>query len=183
MAAEKDRIRELINDIKRDELYFYNDNRCFDFVKANAKNTELLIIEEKISAINRGLLEVHDLSAMARHILSIAPDQKLRDGDLDLVGEIASLDGPARHDLLNFASTYCNFHRPEIYPIQSPVTEGLMRLFAGKKEGEIRSYTDFVQITGEFMDTYDFDSFTFYELEKCLWLKAADFRAIFNGRD
>ena len=56
---------------------------------------------------------------MVRHILNLKIDSRLESGDLALVDDIAAINGSPDPALLHFASAYCNFHKPEVFPIYS----------------------------------------------------------------
>lgn len=57
-----------------------------------------------------------DFLPLAKHIASIKNiDERLKNGDLDLVTEIAECEGMNKH--LSFASKFCSRHNPKAYPI------------------------------------------------------------------
>ncbi len=52
--------------------------------------------------------------------LNLKIDDRLKQGDLTLVENIANVTSHGKsYHILHFASVYCNFHKPEIYPIYS----------------------------------------------------------------
>ncbi|HEY5824410.1 MAG TPA: hypothetical protein VIT44_08595, partial [Cyclobacteriaceae bacterium] len=54
------------------------------------------------------------------HILKLNIDERIQRGDLSVVEDIAHIKTEGKlFYLLHFASVYCNFHRPEIFPIYS----------------------------------------------------------------
>lgn len=54
------------------------------------------------------------------HIVKLKIDDRFKRGDLSLVEDIAHLKANGKEVyLLNFASVYCNFHKPDAFPIFS----------------------------------------------------------------
>ncbi len=177
MATLKDTISAMIRDLKRDELYFYNDNRCFKFIEANPDNTDLLVINEKISAMNNGIIDLYYVPSMAKHIQSLHIDAYLQSGDLDIVPKISALKPESPLEFRKLASTYCNFHFPDVYPVQSEIAEKIIGLYVQHIENNghvdtIMPYSDFKEITDQFSSNYNLEAFNYYELEKFLWLKS-----------
>ena len=112
------------------EMYFINDNRNLEVFAKNPSNNKEEDIRIKISAINDDMeiRQLPDINDMIAHILKLNIDDRLQRGDLTLVEDIANIsaNGKAYH-FLHFASVYCNFHRPDIYPIYSDQHFGFYR--------------------------------------------------------
>jgi hypothetical protein len=76
----------------------------------------------KISAINDDMeiRQLPDINDMIDHILKVNIDDRLERSDLALVEDIANITANGKpYHFLHFASVYCNFHRPDVYPIYS----------------------------------------------------------------
>ena len=189
MPSRQDTIRMLITDLKRDELYFYNDNRCLEFVKANPNNSDPLIVNEKISAMNNGIIESEDIPEFVEHLLSLPIDESLKSGDLEIVSKLAAVHKEKPYLFRKMASIYCNFHRPEIYPVQTYIAEELMELYRekivkdAKLSQDILPYKNFKNVCDHFIEMYGFGDFNYYELEKFLWLNARRIRDYFNDEN
>jgi hypothetical protein len=57
---------------------------------------------------------------MTDHILKLNVDKKLDTNDLSVVDDIANITiNGQQNRLMNFASIYCNYHKPDVYPIFS----------------------------------------------------------------
>ena len=103
-------------------MVFINDNRNLElFAKSSSNQTEE-DIRTKISAISDDM-EVKQLpnrDDLINHVLKLNIDDRLNKGDLSLVGDIAhvKINGTV-HNLLHFASLYCNLHKPDVFPIYS----------------------------------------------------------------
>lgn len=103
------------------EMYFVSDLRNLELFEKTPSNDSADDIRTKISAINDD--EIRKLTLMedmVTHILNLKIDDRLKQGDLTLVEDIANVisHGKSYH-MLHFASVYCNFHKPEVYPIYS----------------------------------------------------------------
>lgn len=119
MSAFTENFRKQFDILKNQEMYFTGDMRNVEYFAKNPKNDNKDEIRLKISAINNH--EINDnyaLEAMTEHILKLSIDRRLAAKDLTLVEDIANIMVKGKQlRLLNFASIYCNYHKPEVYPI------------------------------------------------------------------
>lgn len=103
------------------EMYFVSDVRNIELFEKTPLNTNADDIRTKISAINDD--EIRKLTLMedmVTHILNLKIDERLKQGDLNLVEKIASITAHGKsYHLMHFASVYCNYHKPDVYPIYS----------------------------------------------------------------
>lgn len=186
MTELKKRIQAAILDIQRDEMYFASDNRTFDFIRLNPGNTDEVLVNEKISAMNNGIIDVHFVPAMATHIMALEVDHSLQKKDVGIVEKISALDKQDPYKFRKFASRYCSYHDPSAYAIQTDVAEELMSLFVKDPDTStdlpenILPYQNFKTVTDAFMTEYKFHAFNYYEMEKCIWLKSVPLLQYFN---
>ncbi|MBX2964411.1 MAG: hypothetical protein KF687_18025 [Cyclobacteriaceae bacterium] len=102
------------------EMYFINDKKNLDLFASNPSNDTEDSIRMKVSSINDEEFRLHvSPNDMIEHLLTLKIDDRLKKGDLTLVEDIAHLNNDPKLNLLHFASAYCNFHRPDVYPIYS----------------------------------------------------------------
>ncbi len=121
---------------------------------------------------------------VAERLCSLAVDKKLESGSMDLVNKIADVTvgkGSLRN-FFSFATKYCNFHRPEVYPIyDSFVCKVLASLrnrdgFCEFTTNDLRNAETFKHVIDEFERVYnliDPDTNTYYDykkLDRYLWL-------------
>ena len=103
------------------EMYFVNDLKNLELFQKTPGNTDAEDVRTKVSAINDkevGSLGILENVVDRIHKLDI--DERLKKNDLGLVEDIAKVDvGAQQHNLMHFASVYCNFHKPDVYPIFS----------------------------------------------------------------
>jgi hypothetical protein len=103
------------------EMYFVNDLRNLDLFKKNPLNSNAEDIRTKVSAINDSeLRQLYIQDEMIDHIHKLNIDDRLERGDLSLVEDIATLVVKNKtYHVLHFASVYCNYHKPDVFPIYS----------------------------------------------------------------
>jgi hypothetical protein len=103
------------------EMYFVNDLKNLELFKKTPGNKDVEDIRVKVSAVND--TEIGNLGIIENvvaHIHSLNIDDRLGKGDLTLVEDIANFSiGAKTQRVLHFASVFCNFHKPEVYPIYS----------------------------------------------------------------
>jgi hypothetical protein len=114
-------LRKYLGIFANQEMYFVNDIRKVELFEKVPSNTNAEDIRSKVSAVNdHDINQFSILNEMVDHILKLSIDDKIKKGDLSVVDEIASIEvRGTKHNLLHFASVYCNFHRPDIFPIYS----------------------------------------------------------------
>lgn len=122
MNSFQDILKKYLDIFAGQEMYFVNDTRNLALFQKNPQNTNADDIRTKISAISDdpGLQQLGNTDELVSHILSLKIDDRLMRGDLTVVEDIAhaTIQGKPTY-LLHFASVYCNYHKPEVFPIYS----------------------------------------------------------------
>lgn len=154
------------------------------------RNVDVGEVSVKVAALN-GLFatSTYGVVQMARHIVSLNIDDPLSSGraDPDLVERIARLEqkGKVRRNY-SFATKYCSFHRPDVYPIyDSLVVEILNGLL---KQGEAcdtfepgetwnGDYGVYCRSVAGFRHHFGLDEFSIRDIDKYLWMVARKRRA------
>lgn len=177
MYTVEERIKYRINELKSLELYFYSDNRSLQFFQENPENTEELIVNEKISALNNGIIDISFVPALAQHIISLSVDRSIKEKNLQIVNQMASLeDQDPSLSMKHFCSMYCNYHNHNNFPIHSPVTIELLNLLEEKspnleaKHLELTDYPQFKVGIDLIINKYDLSEMNYYELHKFFWI-------------
>ena len=83
------------------------------------KNTDITDILLKVSTLNDFYsTNIFSVYPVAKHILSLGIDARLKAGDVTLVNDIKqiAINGTERN-FYSFASKYCSHHNPLDYPI------------------------------------------------------------------
>ena len=142
--------------------------------KANDNIRNILI---KCSVLNDFYsTNIFKVFPVARHIQSIARiDERLANGDLQLVNEIAmnNIAGKDKN-FYSFATKFCSHHNQEDYPIYDSYVDEMLRHFRKKdhfakfKNEELKDYSRFKEILLEFTKFYDLDC-SLKDLDRYLW--------------
>lgn len=177
MSRFADKLHEYVNKFKHEEGFFTHDLDNIKFFSKYPNNADIASVRLKLSALNHNDIEkLSALEPMTKYIVSLSIDERLRDNDLSLVEDIANIDLHRKHcSLLNFASTYCNYHKPGIYPIFS---EQHLEFYKGysiehhlDSNANVFGYLDFKTAIDDMLARYHVkDQLNYYELRKLGWL-------------
>lgn len=131
---------------------------------------------------------IYAVYTVAEHIRQLNIDLKLENHSLDLVNEIATVtirDKTRRN--YSFASKYCSWHLPEIYPIYDSIVEQMIWIYQKSNQFthfyryELRDYARYWEIMTLFRGFFGLDQFTFKQIDKFLWSYGRDFLEITFG--
>ena len=147
----------------------------FEHFPQNTRPEEVLV---KVVALN-GLYRtnVFHVVDVAAHIVGVRPDHELSKGSAALVDAIAGVEingKPIRY--YSFATKYCNWHRPDAYPIYDSFVEKVLWAyqsqypFAAFKRADLqKEYSVFKGIVQGFRIQFGLTHLSFKELDKFLW--------------
>ena len=114
-------LKKYLDIFKDQEMYFVNDIRNLELFAKTSGNSNQDDVRMKVSALNDS--DVRTLSIeedMVRHIVALNIDDRLNRNDMTVVENIANISAHGKnHHLLHFASVYCNYHKPDVFPIYS----------------------------------------------------------------
>ena len=136
----------------------------------------------KVAALN-SLYATRILAVLklASHITAqgAALDAALSSGSPEAVDAIAHVSNEDKDlTFYSFASKYCNWHRPNLYPIYDSRVDkylwalkkrGLFQTEAFSQRQDLYSYPRFCLIVTAFREQFGLGSFTFKEIDKFLW--------------
>ena len=111
---------------------------------------------------------------LARHIVELDIDGRLRAGDLSLVTDIQRVSGTNRN-FYSFASKYCSHHRPLVYPIYDSYVDKVLRYYrrldglAKFRNDELKDYERFVELLNKFRLFYNLEEYGLKEVDKYIW--------------
>ena len=136
----------------------------------------------KVSALNDFYsTNIFDKYSVARHIVSLNIDQRLKVADKTLVNELAKVEIKSKtKNFYSFATKYCSHHNPAEYPIYDSYVEKMLVHFSKKdafakfKKPELKQYQIFLKTILEFRVHYGLDSFSLREIDIYLWLGGKD---------
>ncbi|HOX82995.1 MAG TPA: hypothetical protein PLJ60_02440 [Chryseolinea sp.] len=114
-------LKKYLDIFANQEMYFVNDLKNLELFKKYPLNINADDIRIKLSAINDTDISQNTLMEDAiAHILTLKIDERIKHDDLSVVEDLAHITSNGRiFYLLHFASVYCNFHKPEIFPVYS----------------------------------------------------------------
>lgn len=178
MDKIKDVLLKYANRIKAQEDYFISDIKRIEFFKENPLNRTDEEVRQKLSVLNH--FQIYELACqeeMIRHILYLRIDEGLSNHDLEVVNQIASFHYKGKdYKLLEFASSYCNSHQPDTYPVFSRQHEELREKYVElnhllKDGDDLDDYVVFKRVVDDFIQRYDLDGvLNYYESRRLSWL-------------
>jgi hypothetical protein len=131
----------------------------------------------KVAAINQLYrTQIYAVEQVAQHIRKLSIDAELESGSPELVSKIARVElaGKVKYNV-SFASKYCSWHRPELFPIYDSRAELCLCVYGPKfKPGFARkdlwTYKGFVECVKAFRVRFGLEGFSFKDLDKFLYL-------------
>lgn len=150
-----------------DKLFFktYSDNRDIN---------DILI---KASSLNDFYsTNIFSIFPVAKHILELNVDERLKIGDESLISDIANItiNGKQRN-LYSFATKYCSHHQPILFPIYDSYVEKILMYFNKQdkfydfKREDLKDYSKFKNILIEFKKFYKIDEYNLKDIDRYLW--------------
>ena len=159
--------------------YVITDRALFKLFGLFPRNDSLDEVLLKATTLNSlygtNILAIY---TVAEHIYSCNIDDKIHNFDMSIVEEIATITikGKVRRNY-SFASKYCSFHYPEVYPVYDYFVDHLLWQYQ-QRDGFSRfrryelfqSYSTYKQVIEDFRDYYNLANLSLKEIDKFLWL-------------
>ena len=144
----------------------------FDLIPENKLIEDILI---KASTLNDFYsTNIFSIFPVAKHIHKLDIDERLQNGDLSLVDDIANVEG-VNIRFYSFATKYCSHHNPDVFPIfDNYVSRVLIHFkkqdkFAKFTSKDLRDYNRFVEVLDEFKKFYNLEDYSVKQLDMYLW--------------
>ena len=104
------------------------------FLKLCPKNADITDILLKVSTLNDFYsTNIFSVYPVAKHILSLGIDARLKAGDVTLVNDIKQINiNGTERNFYSFASKYCSHHNPLDYPIYDSYVDAVLRYFRNR---------------------------------------------------
>lgn len=162
------------------EMYFVNDLKNLELFEKTPGNKDAVDVRTKVSAVNdRDVGNLGIIENVVGHIHNLNIDERLSKNDIAVVEDISKVKvGNQEHHLLHFASVYCNYHKPDVYPIYSEqyldfyrkyITENKLPLDPGK----INTYDVFTKALNDLVGRLGLTGkMNYLHLRKFAWLYA-----------
>lgn len=150
-------------------------NKLFYELVPNNKCMEDILI--KASTLNDFYsTNIFSIFPVAKHILNLDIDERLKNGDPRLVNEISQIkiNGKTKN-FYSFATKYCSHHYPLSFPIYDSYVEKILIYFRNKdhfldfEKIDLKDYEKFKNILIKFAEFYKIDNFNLKDLDRYLW--------------
>lgn len=114
---------------------------------------------------------------VAKHIVALNIDKKLKKNDLNLVNQIANIkmNGGRHINFYSFATKYCSHHKPTEYPIYDSYVDKMLMYFKRKDpfykftKNDLKKYSTYKKILMEFRKYYGLTQYNLKQIDKYLW--------------
>ena len=150
-----------------DKLFFYT----------YPNNTDISDILVKASTLNDFYsTNIFSIFPVAKHILSLNIDDRLRAYDESLVNDIAKVEiKGVKKNFYSFATKYCSHHFPAEFPIYDSYVEKVLIQFKKQdgfynfKVSDLKNYPKFKEILIAFKKYYGIDEYNLKDIDRYLW--------------
>lgn len=159
--------------------------------QAMPNNTEFGEVAVKLAAVNGTYgTNIFAVSRVAEHIVGLDIDARLAKATVDvrLIEDIARVEikGKLRRNY-SFATKYCSFHRPDLYPIYDSLVPGVLNTLLNQGEAfdtflpDEHWQTDYAvwhRSVMKFRTYFDLAEFSIRDIDKYLWMLAKERNAM-----
>ena len=127
---------------------------------------------------------IFDVHSVAKHILSLNIDERLRSGDISLVHDISHVRVGAKKEdrvFYSFATKYCSHHQPMKFAIYDNYVEKVLWHFQKKdkfssfKREDLKNYAIYMKAIHDFKRHYGLENFKIKQLDQYLWLLGKEY--------
>lgn len=147
------------------------------FLKTYPNNTEIEDILIKASALNDFYsTNIFSIFSVAKHILDLNVDNRLKNGDETLVDDISRININGKNkNFYSFATKYCSHHFPTVFPIYDSYVEKILIYFKNKdkfstfKKKNLKNYSIFKETLIEFKKFYNIDEYNLKDIDRYIW--------------
>ena len=153
------------------------------FFKTYPNNTDINDILIKASSLNDFYsTNIFSIFPVAKHILELNIDERLKTGDEKLVNDIAKITINGKEKFFySFATKYCSHHYPLLYPIYDSYVEKILLYFKNNdnfysfNKSDLKDYSQYKTILINFKKFYNIDNYNLKEIDKYLWQLGKEF--------
>lgn len=156
------------------------DKLFFNTYPNNKDINDILI---KAAALNDFYsTNIFSIFPVAKHILNLNIDERLKNKDISLVNDIAKVEINGKvKNFYSFATKYCSHHYPLDYPIYDSYIEKVLILlnkrdaFSKFKKEDLKDYTKFKRVVIDFRAFYNLNQFTLKDIDRYIWLLGKEY--------
>lgn len=147
------------------------------FFRTYPENKDINDILIKASSLNDFYsTNIFSIFPVAKHILELNIDKRLKNGDASLVNDIAKITiNGKQKNFYSFATKYCSHHQPILFPIYDSYVEKILMYFNKQdkfynfKREDLKDYSKFKNILIEFKKFYGIDEYNLKDIDRYLW--------------
>lgn len=147
------------------------------FHKTYPNNNDINDILIKASSLNDFYsTNIFSIFPVAKHILKLDIDKRLKSGDTTLVNDIANVTiGGINKHFYSFATKYCSHHNADDFPIYDSFVEKVLLHFKKIDKFEqfnasdLKDYSKFKNILISFKNFYNIDKYGLKDIDRYLW--------------
>lgn len=153
------------------------------FFKTYPENKDINDILIKASALNDFYsTNIFSIFPVAKHILNLDIDNRLKNGDEVLVNDISNIiiNGKQKN-FYSFATKYCSHHLPTVFPIYDSYVEKVLLYFQNKdnfanfKKADLKDYKIFKDTLIAFKKIYNIDEYNLKDIDRYIWQLGKEF--------
>ena len=153
------------------------------FFKLCPKNIDIVDVLLKASTLNDFYsTNIFSIYPVAKHIRDLDIDERLKAGDVTLVGDIQYVNiGDTLKNFYSFATKYCSHHNPLEYPIYDSFVDEVLRYFRNSDEFsdfqdvDLKDYIKFKRILNDFRTFYSLDKYDLKQIDQYVWQLGKDY--------
>ncbi len=181
MSTFQTALKKYVDIFLGQEMYFLNDTRNLELFEKHPTNSNPEDVRMKVSSISDdpGLQHLPNPDDVINHIVKLNIDARLKKGDLSVVEEIAHVTVMGKPQyLLHFASVYCNYHRPGVFPIYSDQHLGFYKRYIREYKlpldpEKVNTYETFTKALDDLVQRLGLTGkMNYLQLRKFAWLYA-----------
>ena len=147
------------------------------FFELCPENNDIVSVLLKCSTLNDFYsTNIFSIYPVAKHILSLNIDERLKAGDVTLVRDIQYIEiSGKQRNFYSFATKYCSHHNPVDYPIYDSYVDAVLRYFQ-KTDGfmefsqtDLKDYAGFKNVLECFQKRYNLEAFSLKQIDQYIW--------------
>lgn len=153
------------------------------FFELSPQNTDIADILLKAATLNDFYsTNIFSIYPVAKHIIALNIDDRLKAGDVTLVGDIQRvyINGTEKN-FYSFATKYCSHHNPLEYPIYDSHVDEVLCYFRNRdgfsdfRNSDLKDYVRFKSILIDFRSIYGLVQYNLKQIDKYLWQLGKDY--------
>jgi hypothetical protein len=171
-------VQEYLKKWETMEKYVLQENALNKlFTNTYPCNIDMNDILIKVSSLNDFYsTNIFSSFTVAKHILDLNIDKKLKDNDFQLVNDIAKINvnNEKTKYYYSFATKYCSHHKPDTYPIYDDFVRKMLIYFNKiyrfyENDINLKNYQNFMEVLLKFRKHFNLDNFSLKEIDRYLW--------------